>query len=226
MSGVVWFVVLSFVLAAAAQSGGPPASGPLGLILPVPNAPFSARQVEERTRTAADGSLTTNVVSNPVYRDSAGRVRVEWRVSDLPTGTNEVIYLIDPVSFSVTVLFVGPKIAYRTVVPRSNAGGFQVGFPGLEEPFPEAEVQMKTESLGRRITEGVEVEGTRTTTTAKGEPILSAFRETWSSRALGLTVALEASGPDSRHTAKLQDLDHHEPDASLFIIPLGYSIQD
>jgi hypothetical protein len=183
--------------------------------------------VEERTRTAPDGSLITNVVSNRVYRDSAGRVRIEWRASDLPTGTIEVIYLIDPVSFSATVLFVGPKIAYRTAVSRSNAGGFQVGFPALEEPFPQAEVEMKTEILGSRITEGVEVQGTRTTaTTAKGEPILTAFRETWSSRALGLTITLEASGPDSRHTSKLQDLDRHEPDASLFVIPPDYSIQD
>ena len=196
-----------------------PVSGPVGLVLPVPNAPFSAQQVEQRTRTAPDGALITNVVANRVCRDSAGRVRIEWCVSESPTEALDVIYLIDPVSSSATVLFVGPKVAYRTAVARSSAGGFQVGFPMVGEPFPEAESQVTTESLGTRITEGVEVQGTRTTTTAS-------LRETWSSEALGLTLTREASGLGWRHTASLQNLDRHEPDASLFAIPPGYSIQD
>ena len=196
-----------------------PLSGPVGLVLPEPNAPFSAEQVEERTSTAPDGTLITKVVVNRVYRDNAGRVRVEWRVSEPPTAALDIIYLIDPVSASVTILFVEPKIAYRTAVPRSNPGGFQVGFPMVGEPFPKAESQMTTESLGTRITEGVEVQGTRTTATAY-------LRETWSSQALGLMLTVEASGPDWKHTAKLQNLDRQEPDASLFVIPPEYSIQD
>ena len=176
-------------------------SGPVGLVLPMPDAPFLAEQVEERTRTAPDGALTTNVVANRVYRDSAGRVRIEWSVSPPPAAAHEVVYLIDPVSSSATVLFVGPKVAYRTAVPRSSTGGFQVGFPMVGEPFPEAESQMKTENLGMRITEGVEVQGTRTTTTAQGKPLLTALRETWSSQTLGLTLTVEASGPGWRHTA-------------------------
>jgi hypothetical protein len=169
-----------------------PLSGPVGLVLPEPNAPFSAEQVEERTSTA----------------------RASSRREEL-----DVIYLIDPVSSSATVLFVGPKVAYRTAVPRASPGGFQVGFPMVGEPFPKAESQMTTESLGTRITEGVEVQGTRTTATAY-------LRETWSSQALGLMLTVEASGPDRRHTAKLQNLDRQEPDASLFVIPPEYSIQD
>jgi hypothetical protein len=122
--------------------------------------------VEERTSTAPDGTLITKVVVNRAYRDSAGRVRIEWSVSEPPTEELDVIYLIDPVSSSAAVLFVGPKVAYRTAVPRASPGGFQVGFPMVGEPFPKAESQMTTESLGTRITEGVEVQGTRTTATA------------------------------------------------------------
>jgi hypothetical protein len=226
MSTLVWVVALSCVVAAAAQSGEPPATGPVGLVLPVPNAPFSAQQVEERTRTAPDGTLTTKVIASQVYRDSAGRTRIEWRALDAPRGAYDVVYLIDPVSWSATILLVGPKVASQNTVPRSSPGGFQVGLPAVGERLPATEWQTKAESLGTKIVEGIEVRGTRTTQTAEGKPPLTAVWETWSSQALGLKLIVEASGPDWKHTAKLRNLDRNEPDPSLFVIPPDYTVQD
>ena len=67
MNVLIWVVALSCIVAAAAQSGGPPTTGPVGLVLPVANAPFSAQQEEERTRTGPDGAVTTKVVASRVY---------------------------------------------------------------------------------------------------------------------------------------------------------------
>ena len=43
---------------------------------------------------------------------------------------------------------------------------------------------------------------------------------------LGLTLQIEATGPNWKRTAKLQNLDRREPDPALFEIPSGYRIQE
>ena len=70
------------------------ATGPVGTIRPVPGAPVSARQVEERRQICADGAATTNVLTSQVCRDSAGRVRIEWRAGDSSGRSAEIVYLL------------------------------------------------------------------------------------------------------------------------------------
>ncbi|HTS51559.1 MAG TPA: hypothetical protein VMH05_26605 [Bryobacteraceae bacterium] len=78
---------------------------------------------------------------------------------------------------------------------------------------------MKKEGLGTRMIDGIEAEGERTVQTSEDQPLLIATREIWWSRALRVTFSEEASGPNWKHTAKLQNLDRHEPGPELFVIP-------
>ena len=221
MSVLILIAVLSFVATASAQRGVvPKGTGPVGLVFPLPDAPLSAQQMEERTRTAPDGISSTETVASQIYRDSAGRMRIEWRIQSTSGESSAVVYLIDPVASSTVILPVEPEVANRTAVPRSSSEPFQVGFPAVGRLLPAGTWRTKMEGLGTRVIDGVEVEGVRTVQTSEDQPPLIAVQEMWSSRSLGLTLVVEASGPNWRHTALLQNLDRHEPDPALFVILL------
>lgn len=201
------------------------ANTPAIQVFPMPGAPLFATQVEEFTHTFPDGTSSTKIIRSKIYRDAAGRMRVEWNYKG-PDGTSfPVVYLLDPAARSITILLVPYQIAHRTVLPESQP--FQVGFPALGEPLPEAQWQTSTESLGKRIIEGLEVEGTQTTMISTDQPSLQAVRESWVSRDLGSAALLvEASGPNWKHAAQMKDIERRGPDPALFVIPSDFTIQD
>lgn len=218
-----WLIIAGFlfmVVASAQAPEHPKRSGPVGLVNPIPGAPLSVEQVEERTRTLPDGTSTTQIVTSQIYRDSAGRIRVEWSLESHP-----VVYLLDPVAHSVAILLAHSKIAHRMLVP-SGPDGFAVGFPAMIDLPPAGKWQTKSEALGKRTRDGVEVEGARTTFTSEGQPVLIAVEERWFSGSLGLASLVEASGPDWRHTARLRKIDRREPDRALFTVPSDYTISE
>jgi hypothetical protein len=176
-------------------------SGPVGLVFPAPDAPFSARQVEERTRIAPGGTSSTETLVSQIYRDSAGRMRIEWRFQSPQGDSFAIVELIDPVARSYGHV---ARRLQNSRLPRQAASRLRAV----------------------RVIDGVEAEGERIVQTSGDQPPLIATRETWWSRTLRLTFVVEASGPNWRHTAKLQNLDLHEPDPALFGIPPDYTIQD
>lgn len=109
-------------------------TGPVGAVLPMPGAPLSAQQVEERSQISSDGTVTTDIVTSQIYRDSAGRVRVDWYLEDGAGGRCGIAYLLDPVGYSFTILSPEQKIAFRDTVPRSSPAGFQVLLPPPGRP--------------------------------------------------------------------------------------------
>jgi hypothetical protein len=120
----------------------------------------------------------------------------------------------------------GPKIASYFLRPNSDSGPFQVSILSAVGQWPSGtKWQTNREGLGTRVIGGVEVEGARDTLTSEDQPPLIAVQEQWASPNLGLTFEVEASGPNWKHTAKLQNLDRHEPDPALFVIPSDYEIQ-
>jgi hypothetical protein len=126
----------------------------------------------------------------------------------------------------MAMLLVDSKIANYSVAPHSGTGPFQVGFPAVGKWLSAGKWQSKTERIGTRWIDGIEVEGTRIVQTSEDQPPLMTIHEKWSSRSLGLTFEVEASGRAWRHTAKLQKLDRREPDPVLFVIPPDYRIQE
>jgi hypothetical protein len=223
---VVSATALSIVCTVAsfqARGGDVLARFPVGLVLPVGGSPISAEQVEELTQTSPSGELVFETTTSHIYRDRAGRMRIEMTV-ETPNGESyHVTHLLDPVTSSSYILLMDSKIAFQTSGPET--GTFHVGFPAIGQPLPDRIWRTTTESLGPRTIQGIEAEGTRTTHTAEGEPPLTAVEESWSSRRLGVTLVIQSSGPTWKHVARLHAIDRHEPDHSLFIVPSDYASQ-
>jgi hypothetical protein len=225
MSVVTIIAALIFVLVVSVQGEGLPVrSGPVGLVFPIPDGPLSAQQVDEITSTLPDGTSSTETIVSQIYRDSAGRMRKEWRIQVSHGESYGIVDLIDPVARSVAMLVVDSKIAMYFLEPHSAAEPFNIGFPAPGKAMP-LEWETTTEGLGTRVIDGVEVEGTRMVRTSADQPPLIAVYEIWRSPSFGVTFVVETSGPDWKHTAKLQKLDRHEPDPALFVIPSDYAIQ-
>jgi hypothetical protein len=98
MSVVAVIAALVLVLAVTVQGEGLPAgSGPVGLVFPMPEGPLSAQQMEERTSTLPDGTSSTETLVSRVYRDSAGRMRIESGIQGSHGESYGIVELIDPV---------------------------------------------------------------------------------------------------------------------------------
>ena len=100
------------------------------------------------------------------------------------------------------------------------------GESGVNEP------SRKSESLGKQVIEGVEVEGTRETMTiAAGEignelPIQIIF-ERWYSPDLQLVVMSKHTDPRvGENTYRLTGINRSEPSHSLFELPSDYTVKE
>ena len=102
--------------------------------------------------------------------------------------------------------------------------------PGEPVPAP-VERDMTREDLGADTILGVEVRGTRTTTTtpagAQGndEPLIST-NETWIAPSLGMVLRSVSDDPRMGKTNReLVSLDLNNPDPALFELPSGYTVE-
>jgi hypothetical protein len=91
-------------------------------------------------------------------------------------------------------------------------------------------VQPKTESLGTRTMEGVQVTGTRSTSTIPAGTIgndrdLNVIRETWYSSELNLVIQSTQSDPRFGETTyTLKNIQQGSPDVTLFQVPPNYTL--
>jgi hypothetical protein len=91
-------------------------------------------------------------------------------------------------------------------------------------------MQPKTEPLGTKTLEGVQVTGTRTTSTIPAGTIgndrdLNIIRETWYSSDLKLMVQSTQSDPRFGETTyTLKNIQQGSPDVTLFQVPANYTI--
>lgn len=115
----------------------------------------------------------------------------------------------------------------------SPVGDAVQGFALPDRPFfPQLSkgVQPKTESLGTKTLEGVQVTGTRTTSTIPAGTIgndrdLNIIRETWYSSELKLVIQSTQSDPRFGETTyTLKNIQPGSPDVTLFQVPPNYTI--
>jgi hypothetical protein len=212
----------------------------------VKNAPFSAEAVTETIQQLYDGNRIVQRQSQKLYRDSQGRERREQ------SAPMEIVSINDPVAGESYTLHpdtrmaekrdyaagrisfnVGAGAAGRGVVRFSVSAGEpapQVLFfnAGVKEQVPEP----RQESLGTRIIEGVQAEGTRSTTTIPAGAIgnerpIEIVDERWFSPDLHMTVMTRHADPRSGETVyRLTNIQRVEQVRSLFEIPTGYAIND
>lgn len=90
----------------------------------------------------------------------------------------------------------------------------------------------KTESLGKQVMEGIEVEGTRTTTTiptgeiGNDRPIVS-VSERWYSSELQMVIYSKTTDPQFGDTTyRVSNLRRTEPSADLFKIPADFKVEE
>ncbi len=201
----------------------------------VKNAPYSAEAITESRQVLEDGTRIDSRHSYKIYRDSLGRMRRESE-----SGTE--VWIIDPVANTSYVLDTGKQEARtvplwvpladsgaRAFVKQTGAGEAKILVPNkiITVPLEGASI---TNSLGRRVIEGVTAEGKETVKTiatgtiGNDRPIVIKS-ESWYSPELQLEVMTRQYDPRTgESTFRLSGLRRDEPAADLFTVPSTYKI--
>jgi hypothetical protein len=198
----------------------------------IKQAPYSAEAVTETVQTLADGNRIVQRSTVKLYRDSEGRER---REEGSPTN---LVFISDPNSnshftlrsdkaTSETMFLQGGLAAPApttgiVTMTRTVAAPFSTLQAGRALPTTMGLGQSKKEDLGKRFIEGVETNGTRTTTTIPAGEIgndraIEIIDEEWFSPALQLNVMTRHYDPRTGDvTYRLTQLQRVEPLRSLF----------
>jgi hypothetical protein len=225
----------------------------------VKNAPYSADVVTETTQTLPDGNHIKQSNTVHVYRDSEGRTRREQtlnHLSGLAVGAAngnlpQVAFINDPVAGVNYALDMTNRTASKSAWNRGNAangmgrrgpGGppngngaatmarFGGGAPaGMAR---RGNQNVKTESLGKQMIEGVQADGTRTTMTIPAGEIgneqpLQVVTETWYSPELQTVVLRKRSDPRSGDTVtRYMNVSRTEPPRTMFEPPADFKTSE
>ncbi|MGI4757256.1 MAG: hypothetical protein ACRYGF_10450 [Janthinobacterium lividum] len=211
--------------------------GPMGFAgverTPVTNAPYSATYTTTATEKLQDGTVLNHNSTRTVYRDSLGRTREETTVpahagNDAAT-SRTMITIFDPVAHTMTQLRPEQKVAVVRPIPQPPAGAAGPQAPHLHGPHEDKNV-VKAD-LGAKTISGVVANGTRVTRTLPaGEmgnttPIVTTHEE-WFAPDLKIEVSRTDVDPfRGTRTVAISTLAKTEPDAALFTVPSGYSVQ-
>ncbi len=129
----------------------------------------------------------------------------------------------------------------RAMATASPEKGIPIGRPVLVDAAPLAKAgldmvggaaKIVSESLGTRTIEGVQAEGTRTTSTIPAGAIgnvmpIEVVSERWFSRELQEAVLISRRDPRSGETTyRLTNIIRAEPPPDLFVVPSGYDVRD
>jgi hypothetical protein len=201
---------------------------------PVTGEPYSAMQTTETVRTLADGTKITQHGHHFVARDSAGRERVEMRLSAAKDGKPEVklIFVIDPVAHTLTSWgegTTGPKVATVAKIKEPTGVAPTAAKPKQNDSRPQPEVTKQ--DLGSQIIDSVPASGELTTTvvpvgrSGNDQPIPKTH-EVWTSDEMKLVLLQKWSDPRTGlRTTQLAQFSRTEPDAALFHPPTGYQVK-
>jgi hypothetical protein len=170
----------------------------------------------------SNGTKLTRRTAGKVYRDEEGRTRRE--LSGTIAGpfatsgdTQRMIVINDPVARLISTIIPDSDTIETRSLPANN-----------NDESPERDVSSenrRTESLGKRLIEGFEAEGTRTTIMIPTGRIgndkpLEIVHEQWYSPELQTMLLSKHSDPRWGETVyKLNNIDRTEPLPSLFKLP-------
>jgi hypothetical protein len=211
----------------------------------VKGAPFSATANSDTTQTLSDGTTIHRTTSSVLYRDSQGRSRREVTLSGFgPLQTSgkphTMVAIVDPVAGTHYFLNPETKVAHKMNAPAggkhgSGADGKAQGFEQRMQQRMAKEAasgELKKESLGTQVINGVNAEGTRITRTipagqvGNDRPIQVVF-ERWYSPDLQVLVKSTHSDPRSGTTTyMLANVQRAEPAATLFTVPSDYTVEE
>src|SRR5262249_36328280 len=225
----------------------------------VKGAPYSAQGVTTFTQTLSDGNRITRQTSSQIYRDSEGRTRREETITAIgpwasSTDAPQIIHIHDPVAGVGYTLNPKDHSAAKMVIKvRTEKSGTGPGTPAavmIKPPLPPAPmdahmaiarlehsgaepgVDVKNESLGSQMFEGVQADGTRTTVTIPAGrignelPIL-VVSERWYSQELHAVLMSKRSDPRTGDEVyRLTNINRSEPAHQLFEVPSDYTLRE
>lgn len=195
------------------------------------NAPFSLTLRTEWVRTFADGGTVTLTNHRAIMRDGAGRIFEERRLLAPKDGKID-----SPLSW----LQYADQTAHTLYECKPATHVCYLRYYNPSPPAQEAPQGTKwfvagtrqTDDLGNQMMNGMEVKGTRVTTTlnphvmGNDRPYVTT-REFWFSAQLGINLLSKRSDPRSGdQTFTVTDLSLNEPDPGAFKPPEGYSVVD
>jgi len=226
---------------------------------PVKRAAYSAEAVNETIQTLADGNRIVQRTSAMQYRDTEGRERREETssmgvifITDPVAGTRYTLHPESQTAEKGPMPFVAVRAgadptnyadAARVVISSRIAGGrgdvSQLRLNLNGEPLTivtggrtaTASANAKTEQLGNMFIEGVQAQGTRTTTTIPAGDIgndrpINIVNERWYSPDLQMTVMTKHSDPRTGDTNfALKNINRSAPPPTLFEVPSDYTVQ-
>jgi hypothetical protein len=236
--------------ASAAGGGGPAAyhvnaniQPPATLAAPLVGQPYSADEVMEIVQTANGGNrFASRFPVQHVFRDRSGRLRVEYSPLRGPRNPVEyppIVEITDPVAGVFYVLDVQHHVAHAFDVPKPaprpiavpNGRGPSAGSAGIARaPAAQAPARPANGDLGIQDIDGLAAQGFRTTSAVPvgmlgNDTPLVTTTDTWKSLELGVIVKQVRDDPAKGVTTyRLENLKRLDPDPSLFVPPLGYSV--
>lgn len=190
-----------------------------------------------------DGNVIQRQTQTTLYRDNQGRTRVETTQKHPDGTTTTHISIHDPVAGVAHELNPDTKVSHDTVMRTPPQGGRGMGrgrgpegganrqMAGRRGANGASDPNVATENLSAQVINGVSATGTRMTHTipagAEGNAkAIQIVHETWMSEDLKMAVMTKHSDPRSgTTTTQLTNIVRSEPDASLFAVPAGYTIQ-
>ena len=199
---------------------------------PLQNAPFTATVSTSWVRSLDDGATVTIQNHRTIARDNAGRIYQERRnlypqgdpresdirQIELSDPATQMIYYCRPDQRTCEIRAYYGRTSPASIVPAGPVDGGR-GF-------------LVREPLGRDSVSGVEVTGTRETTTLSAGTIgndqpISIVKEFWYSPQLGINMIEKRKDPRvGVQSFTVSDIVLSEPDARLFDVPAGFRIVD
>jgi hypothetical protein len=200
----------------------------------VTGAPFTATVSTAVTRTLADGNKIQKTTSGTFARDSQGRTRREISFSPMALGAPagnapaHAVFINDPVAGTSYIVHPDSKTAEQVPSRQWKRNGEHAAkSAGFGRRFQNEET---TTDLGTQTINGVSAEGTRITRTIPAgemgneKPIVM-VTERWYSPELQTYVMTKRTDPLMGDTVfQLTNIQRTEPDASLFLVPPGFSV--
>jgi len=169
-----------------------------------------------QTLTAGDNEMAQPGTQIRRYRVMAGNTEVHKERHWISGGSPENV----------------PPDAVQVMMDVNRTGVNRTGLKKAPGAGEQASPDVKTESLGTRVIEGLEARGTKTVTTIPAGAIgneqpIEITSEQWFSEELRMTVLSTREDPRfGQTTLRLTNIQRVEPLPSLFEVPPGYTMEE
>ncbi len=206
------------------------------VIPPIPHAPFFATLATEAVKFAADGGSMTFVNERHIARNAEGRIYEErWLL--VPKGGKiksmmNWIQVADPKQRTLYNCSPQRHICDLLVYnPESDLSAASLR-KGTTRTLENGEGSDVWEDLGTRNILGIETEGVRETWVTNvgvlgNDQPLNSMSEYWHSQQLGINLLSIRSSPYfGKQTFTITEISTGDPDANLFTLPAGYTVND